>query len=89
MRVSGTFMVSSFLLKEIEAPMCSKSSDIHFTSAIIGTLRRVNVPGASRQAAISFRAEFFAPDTVTDPCRGPDFSTRIGVFSERVSLFTY
>jgi len=49
----------------------------------------VNVPGASRQAAISFRAEFFAPDTVTDPCRGPDFSTRIGVFSERVSLFTY
>ena len=37
------------------------------TSWMSGTLCNLPAPGASRQAAISFRAEFLAPDTVTRP----------------------
>src|SRR3954454_21595593 len=38
-------------------------------SVIRGTLVRPVLPGASRAAAISFSAEFFAPATVTCPAR--------------------
>ncbi|CAB4782577.1 unannotated protein [freshwater metagenome] len=38
-------------------------------SAISGTLRIVVLPVAKSAAAISLRAEFFAPETFTSPCR--------------------
>ena len=40
------------------------------TSRIRGTSVRVVGPSASRAAAISFSALFFAPVTRTSPCRG-------------------
>lgn len=39
------------------------------TSSIVGTLEMRVVPGASKDAAINFKTEFFAPDTSTDPTR--------------------
>ena len=39
------------------------------TSEMLGTLDNVVVPGASRVAAISLSAEFFAPETRTEPDR--------------------
>ena len=37
------------------------------TSAICGTSESTEVPSHSRHAAISFKAEFFAPSTRTSP----------------------
>ena len=59
------------------APIPSRSSDMRATSAIRGTLWRVKRPGASTEAAISFRTEFFAPEMRTEPDSGPDRRTRM------------
>ena len=40
------------------------------TSLIRGTLWRVTLPVVSSEAAISFRAEFLAPETLTLPRGG-------------------
>ena len=46
------------------------------TSAMSGTFETVETPGASSVAAMSLRTEFFAPRTVTSPCReeGPSMT---------------
>ena len=47
------------------------------TSSMRGTLESTVQPSASRDATISFNAEFFAPPAVTVPRRGPLGSTTI------------
>ena len=47
------------------------------TSEMRGTLERTVHPSASRQAAISLRAEFLAPPALTVPRSGPLGSTTI------------
>ena len=47
------------------------------TSEMRGTLDSTVVPSASRQAAISLKAEFFAPPALTVPRSGPLGSTTI------------
>ena len=42
---------------------------ITWTSEMLGTLVSVVAPGASSVAAMSFNAEFFAPETSTAPSR--------------------
>ena len=47
------------------------------TSSMRGTLESTVQPSASRDATISFNAEFFAPPAVTVPRSGPLGSTTI------------
>src|SRR5258708_32815069 len=50
---------------------------IESTSEMRGTFESTVQPSASRQPAISLRAEFFAPPAVTVPWSGPLGSTTI------------
>ena len=61
----------------IRAPMRFRTLPMTCTSEISGTLVSVVVPGASRVAAMSFRAEFLAPETRTVPSSGCPPSTRM------------
>jgi hypothetical protein len=53
--------------KSTDAPTWRSTSIIVKTSAIRGTFVSTVRPSASSEAAISFRAEFFAPETTTEP----------------------
>src|SRR6202451_1791901 len=56
--------------------MARRTSAMVSTSEMCGTLERTVLPSASRQAAISLRAEFFAPPALTVPRSGPlDWTT--------------
>src|SRR5207302_4448765 len=53
--------------KSTEAPTWRSTSIIVKTSAIRGTFVSAVRPWASSEAAMSLRAEFFAPETTTEP----------------------
>ena len=58
-------------------PKCSSISAITPQSRMRGTLRTTLVPGARSEAAMSLSAEFFAPETWTDPAkRAPPVTNR-------------
>ena len=71
-------------------PSWRSSWPITATSRMSGTLWITERPGASRAAAISFRAEFLAPPTYTVPASGrvsgPSETTR--KLPMRVTLVT-
>ena len=54
----------------MRTPIASSSSPMIVTSAMSGTLDRVNSPSASSVMAISLSTEFFAPGTRTSPRSG-------------------
>ena len=57
--------------------MARSTSAMVSTSSMRGTLDSTVQPSASRQATMSFSAEFFAPPAVTVPDSGPEGSTTI------------
>src|SRR5215831_1828939 len=61
----------------ISQPSRRSTSPMIAMSVICGTFCSVVRPGARRAAAISFRAEFFAPPTCTSPSRRAPPTTRI------------
>ena len=54
------------------------------TSLMTGTLPSRWTPGASRQAAMSFSTEFFAPFTWTVPCKRARGSENEAIHGETV-----
>ena len=71
-------MTSSCLpATSIVAPRRLSTLPMTCTSEMSGTFVSVVTPEAIRDAAMSLRAEFFAPSTVTSPVMGWPPSTRI------------
>src|SRR5439155_25403417 len=66
-------VITSVSAERRSTSMCMEVSRSHMvsTSAMRGTLDSTYSPSASTVAAISLRAEFLAPDTRTEPSRGP------------------
>ena len=64
------------------APRHSSTSDMTTISLIRGTLCSVEAPWPKSEAAMSFKAEFFAPETLTSPERTLLPSTTMISFSD-------
>ena len=70
-------LTSPLSRRSTRAPMARRTSAMVSTSEMRGTLESTVQPSASREAAISLSAEFFAPPALTVPWSGPLGSTTI------------
>ena len=75
-------MIMVWPSRSMVAPRHSSTSDMTAISLIRGTLCNVEAPWPKSEAAMSFKAEFFAPDTFTSPERTLLPSTTMISFSD-------